>query len=185
MRPIWTIVKRVSAGAAWALPVCALSRPAEAGELPAPSRQDVQILGRVLSFREDQHSGAVPVAIVYNPADPQSSGEAHAFAELMGSGVAVGGLVLRAVLVEQGRLAGASGYSAILTATSVNPVIVQAAVRQQQVPCITRQIEQVTRGGCIVSIRSSPSVSIAYSSANAAAAGVRFATAFIMMVREV
>lgn len=185
MKLICAIVKRILAAAACGLSICAPSQPVKASGLPTPSRQDLQILGRVLSFREDQSSGSVLVAIVYNSADAQSIAEAQAFAELMGSGVAVGNLVLQPVLLEQGRLGGASGYAAIFTAASVSTAIVQSVVRQRQVPCITRQIEQVTRGGCIVSIRSSPSVAIAYSSANAAAAGVRFATAFIMMVREV
>ena len=185
MIPICTIVKRIRAGAAWALAICILCQSVGAGGIASPTRQDIQILGRVLSFREASGSGPALVAIVYNPADAQSTSEAQAFSDLMGSGVTVGALILRPVMVEQGRLAGASGYAAILTAASVSTAIVQAAVRQQQIPCITRQIEQVTQGACIVSIRSSPSVSIAYSSANAAAAGVRFATAFIMMVREV
>ncbi|KMO18409.1 hypothetical protein [Methylobacterium platani] len=185
MMSIRAMFKGRPVGVALALPLCCLFQAAGAGGLPPPSRQDLQILGRILSFREAQGSGAAPIAIVYNPTDAQSLGEAQAFAELMGSGVAVGNLILRPLLIEQGRLGGASGYAAILTAAAVDTGIVRAAVRQHQIPCITRQIEQVAHGACTVGFRSNPSISIAYSSANAAAAGIRFATAFIMMVREV
>lgn len=167
------------------LALCGSSSLALANELPSPSGQDIQILGRILSFREASSSGAMTIAIVYNGADPQSLAEAQALSGLMGAGVTVGKLVLRPVLIEQSRLSGATGYAAIFSAAAVNSGLLQTALRQQQVPCITRHVEQVSKGACIISIRSSPTVSIAYNNANAAAAGVRFATAFIMMVREI
>ena len=60
-----------------------------------------------------------------------------------------------------------------------------ANLKKRQVPCLTRHSEQVEHGSCIVAICSEPSVSIVVNMQNAVLAGVRFATAFRMMVQEV
>lgn len=149
-----------------------------------PSLQDMQLAARVLHFEAAEPSGTMVVAITYNAADPQSVDEATAVQELLRTGLDVDNMILLPVLVEQRRLAGSGSYDAVFSASGVDRALLAAALRQRHIPCLTRHLEQVRSGSCIVAIRSSPSVGIVLNSANAEAASVRFATAFRMMVEE-
>jgi hypothetical protein len=154
-------------------------------DLTPPTLQDVRVAGHVIGFQEAPVAGDVIVAVVYNAADPRSHDEAVALASLMGSGLPVGGVVLRPSLVEQGRLAEAAGYRAIFDTIGVDEGLVGASAKLHQVPCLTRHLEQVEHGLCTVAICSEPTVRIVVNHDNAVTAGVRFATAFRMMVREI
>lgn len=154
-------------------------------DLSPPTLQDLRVAGHVIGFQESPIAGDVIVAVVYNAADPRSHHEAVALASLMGAGLPVGSLVLRPRLIEQGRLADAADYRAIFATIGVDEGLLGASVKRHQVPCLTRHLEQVEHGLCTVAICSEPSVSIVVNQANAATAGVRFATAFRMMVREI
>ena len=154
-------------------------------DLTPPTLQDMRVAGHVLGFQESPITGEVIVAVVYNAAEAKSHDEAVAVASLLGDGFAVGGLILRPRLIEQGRLAEAVGYGAIFATIGVDEGVLGVSVKRHQVPCLTRHLEQVEHGLCTVAICSEPSVSIVVNQANAAIAGVRFATAFRMMVREI
>jgi hypothetical protein len=157
--------------------------PSEAGTT-RPSLQEVEVAGRVLHFQADQPSGPVKLAVVYNPADPDSRTEAAALMGLLAGGLAVGDLVLQPVQVAQSHLGAGGGFGAVFETIGVDDSLLGRALRQWQIPCITRHLQQVDHGACTVAIRSAPGVSIILSAANASADGVRFATAFRMMVDE-
>jgi hypothetical protein len=168
-----------------ALAVLLVSGWGSAGDLTPPTLQEIQVAGRVLHFQETPVSGPVIVAVVYNAAARASHDEAAALAALLGNGVLVGDLILRPRLVEQGHLAEANGYGAIFVTIDVDDGLLSASLRQHRVLCLTRHLEQVEHGSCTVAITSEPVVSIVVNAANAGIAGVRFATAFRMMVREI
>ena len=105
-------------------------------------------------------------------------------ARAVGTGQAVGSLTLNAILIEQNKADTLADIDAVFAATGTNTSQVEKVVRQHGVPCLTRDIEQVAHGPCTVAIQTSPSIAIFFSSDNAAAAGVRFATAVVMMVHE-
>lgn len=157
---------------------------ARADSLPQPSLQDMQIAGRVLGFQEMPPSGPLDVAVLYDSASAASRREAAAIVALLGSGLGVGSLVLRPHLVDQTRLGSLDGVGAVFATTSLDEALLKTSLGQHKIPCLTLHLEQVQRGSCTVAIRSVPSVSIIVSDANANTAGVRFATAFRMMVRE-
>lgn len=174
---MWRRILLVILGSLW------LPQPGfGSGDLP--SKQDVQVIGRVLKFQEDRKGDVLKVAVAYNPANPNSYREAAALVQFLSSGQAVGSLMLSGVLVEQGKVGALGDYDAIFSASGTDPAQLGSAIRQHEVPCITREVEQVSGGACIVAIQTVPSTAIYFNSANAAAAGVHFATAFIMMVRE-
>jgi len=150
-----------------------------------PTLQDMQVAGHVLGFQESPIAAEVVVAVVYNAADARSHDEAVALASLLGKGLSVGRLVLRPRLIEQGQLAEAVGYGAIFATIGVDESTLGTSLKRHHVPCLTRHLEQVEHGACIVAIASEPTVSIVVNQANAASADVRFATAFRMMVREI
>lgn len=146
--------------------------------------EDLQIVGHVLHFVSEQHSGAIELMIVYNGQEPNSVQEADAIAGLLKNGLTVDDLVLHPVEVDEAKLPQSTGYGAIMTAEGVQPKLVRASMAQQHVPCVTLHPQQVQDGACLVAIRSLPSVSITLNGTAASEAGVRFATAFRMMVRE-
>ncbi len=146
--------------------------------------QDLQIAGRLLHFIEQPPTGAVTLAIVYARDVPGSESEARDVASLLADGVAVGDLVLHAVLVEQHDLPLLGGYAALITTQGVSANVVRDAMQRRRVPCLTIHLSQVRDGGCLVGIRSLPTVSIHLNSSAADAVGIRFATAFRMMVQE-
>lgn len=150
-----------------------------------PDLQDMQIIGRVLSFQQKQPSGTIALAVIYDGADAASHDEANAIAVLLGNGLAVSELTLRPVLVEQARLGDIRGYGALITAAGVDQRVLAASLKGQGIPCLTMHLDQVEHGACIVAIRSTPNVSIVVSKMNASLAGTQFATAFLMMVREI
>ena len=166
------------------LAALALSGLAPLGET-MPTLQDMQIAGRVLHFRQTPVTGRIIVAIVYNAAETRSHDEAAALAVLLGNGLGVGDLILQPRLVEQAHLAEAAAYGAVFMTAAVDQELLAADLKQRQVPCLTLHAEQVEHGSCTVAICSQPRVSIIVNARNAALAGVRFATAFRMMVQEI
>lgn len=149
-----------------------------------PDLEEVQVAGRVLHFQTTQPSGRLTLAVVYAGSNAQSRGEAASLVALLGTGLAVGDLVLCPLLVEQSELAAGPGYGAVFSTSGVDPELLGAALKQRHVPCLTGHLEQVASGSCTVAIRSIPSVGIVLNAVNAATAGVHFATAFRMMVEE-
>jgi hypothetical protein len=150
----------------------------------SPTLQDLQIAGRVLAFQDPRPAPDVTVAIVFDPADPASRQEADALVGLIGPGLTVGDLVLHAVRTEQGQLAGLGTANAVLATAGVNQAVLGSALSRRRIACLTRHPDQVEHGACTVAICTEPSVEIVVNERNAGADGVRFATAFRMMVRE-
>ena len=151
----------------------------------APTEQDIQIAGRVLHFQEPPFSGEIVVAIVYDRLQPASLAEAKALSELLGSSLPVGNLRLSPRLVEQNQLAGTGSYEAIFETVGVSDQLLSAAMRSHPVLCLTRHLEQVEHGVCVVAICSEPQVVIVVNEMNAGTFGLRFATVFRMMVQEI
>lgn len=165
-----------------ALALCLSASQAPAAEATA---QDMQIVGRALSFKEGQRRGSLSLAIVYDASDSRSTSEMQAAVAALRGNLKVGDSYLRAVPVEQSQFSSARGYDGVFTASGVDQGRLRGALSASGVPCFTLDAQQVRSGACTVAVRSRPAVAISISSRNAAVAGVRFATAFIMMVREI
>ncbi len=146
--------------------------------------QDMQVVGRAISFVEGPKRQPVALVVVFDRAAPASVREMEAVLEVLRQGAEVGGRSFRAVAVEQTQLGATRPGDAVFSTTGVDQRLLLTFVRQSGMPCFTLDTEQVREGACTVAIRSRPSVNISFSSRNASAAGVSFATAFIMMVRE-
>ncbi len=149
-----------------------------------PTAQEMRMAGQVLGFLDTPPSGVVTLAVVFDPANPHSRAEAAAIGSLLGDQMVVGALTLRPQLVEQAHLAATTGYGAIFVTDGIDPQVLKAALALRHVPCLTRHLDQIEQGSCMVALRASPSVDIVVNELNAASVGVRFATAFRMMVRE-
>jgi hypothetical protein len=155
--------------------------PADAASLSA---HDLQVLGRALAFAQPAPSGTQTLAIAYDSGNPASRGDAEALARLIGNGLRAGAAVLQPRLVDTASLA-AGGFAVVLAAEGAAGEPVQAATRREKVLCVTADFAAVQAGSCVMAIRSEPRVEILVNHAAAAAAGIEFAAAFRMMIREI
>ncbi len=178
-------LRRLAGVPALGLLVCMLGgmHPSRHAERLTP--KDLQLAGWALQFTDMPLSGTVNLAIVYAQDVPGSEDEARAAASWLSRGLQVGKLLLMPVPVEQSSLVDLQDYVAIITAEGVYLPVIRDAMRQHHVPCLTTHLSQVQDGGCLVGLRSLPAASIQLNSSASASAGIRFATAFRMMVQEV
>lgn len=149
-----------------------------------PTAEDFQVISRAMSFAEGPKRSRARVAIVYDAANPISREEARVAHAILSRGLSAGGLALSGVELDQRQLASASAYDAIFSVAGVDQQALSRFLDASGTPCFTLDTRQVSEGACTVAVRTAPSVNISMSSQNASAAGVVFATAFIMMVRE-
>ncbi len=176
---------RMTRVSALGLLVCVLAGMHPARHVDRLTPKDLQLAGWVLHFIDMPLTGAVNLAIVYAQEVPGSEDEARQAAFWLSGGLQVGNLVLKPVPVEQSRLVDLQDYVAIITADGVYLPVIRDAMRQHHVPCLTTHLSQVRDGGCLVGLRSLPAASIQLNSPASASVGIRFATAFRMMVQEV
>jgi len=154
---------------------------AEAASLSA---HDLQVLGRALAFAQPAPSGTQILAIAYAAGDEASRRDAEAIAALIGSGLRAGAAVLRPRVVDAAGLA-QGGFAAVLAAEGAEAGPLMEATRKEKVLCVTADFAAVQAGSCVMAIRSEPRVDILVNHAAAAAAGIEFAAAFRMMIREI
>lgn len=151
----------------------------------AASLQDLQIAARVLTFQKTRPRGQVRLAVVYNPEIAASRQAADALVRAASPSLKIDDLDVVPVLVSQSKLASVQAVAGVMSVAGVDDQVLDTALARLRVPCLSTDITQVRSGACTVAISSEPRVSIIVNSHNAEARGVRFATAFLMMVREI
>jgi ABC-type uncharacterized transport system substrate-binding protein len=163
-----------------------------AGALAAPlaaadvTPLDLQVAARALSFMERPLSGRVRVGVVYSPQSPRSSNQAQQLRTQLGAGLRVGNIELVPGLVALGDAARADVDLFLLTEHVPPGEAALAGVsKARQIPCVTTDVEQVRSGACIMAVRSRPKVEIIVNRDAANDSGLRFATAFRVMVTEI
>lgn len=179
--------QKLLAGSVVALLLSAPAGQASAGLAPdgvVPTSDDLQLAARVIGFEDRPVSGSVRMGIVFDPGNALSLRDARIVFSLLQNGLSVGGIDLHPVLIAQDALARADRIDAVFSATGVDAVLLRRALARLHVPCLTIDRDQLDHGACMVEVASHPAVSIVLDQANADAAGVRFATAFRMMVNE-
>jgi hypothetical protein len=157
-----------------------LGRPGWAVSL---SPQDLQVLGNALAFVQPRPASGGSVAVVYAGRNSPSHQDAEDILAMIGKGLTAGGVVLTPRLVDADELA-TTVFSLVIVATGANSEAVARAARAQHSLCVTADQAAVQQGVCTMAIRSTGRVEILLNHQAAQAAGIGFATAFRMMVRE-
>jgi len=153
--------------------------------LAAASENEVLIAARALGFLEKPLTGTVRVGIVYAPDNPQSSEDGAGLQKIMESGLKVGGLTLRPVMVAIDGVDTANVDLLFLAdGTGARASKAGDAARAKHIPCITLDIDQVKNGNCAIGIKSEPRVEILVNHDAASRSGVSFAGAFKMLITE-
>lgn len=155
----------------------------------ATSPTDVSIGLKILLLMHEKYSGAIPIAIVYNPAIPASVTDANNIKKNIDSGVGVPEeLAINAYLVSSdqiNKLAGArmAFLADHLTSDGVDSVC--NAASKQGIATISDNISCVRANKCVLGIVTKPRVEIYYSAIAAKASHVTFNSAFIMLAKQI
>lgn len=157
--------------------------PAPSGQAASLQPQDVQILAKALGFLDPPVLPSALLAIVYTPGDAASYGDAEALAQQIGAGLQTQQGMLHPVLIASTALATRS-FGLLIAASGAASEAVIAAARAQRVLCVTGDLAAVHAGTCTMAIRSGRKVEIFINRDVATRSGLRFATAFRMMVHE-
>jgi hypothetical protein len=157
----------------------AISAPANAATLSA---KDVQIIAKAIGFLDPSPPGGI-VAVVYNSSNPASKADADDIVASFGSGLRSGSGTVTAKAIDN--IGDGQGYVAIILAEGVAGDAPMAASKAQHIPCITGNTSLVEAGTCVMSFRSDPKVDITVNHAAAQAVGLKFASAFRMLIHEI
>ena len=176
----WKLICRCVHCCGFIAALLAASRLAGAAP-PSLSSQDLQILGSALTFVEPRPAGTL--AVVYSATDDVSRQDAAAIMTALGKGLPIGAAILTPKLVDAAVI-GSTDFGLAIIAANANDEAVAQSVDARHVLCVTADRPAVQRGLCTVAINSTARVDIFLNNRAAQRAGITFATAFRMMVRE-
>jgi hypothetical protein len=149
------------------------------------TQTDLKIVARALSFMQEPLTGTVRVGILYSPSSNLSREQAESLQRMLGSGLKVGNVELKPVLVPLGDAAAANVDIFLLTENVGKAEAEAAGIHGMKRPCVTTDISKVQSGICLMGVRTQPRVQIVVNRAAAAASGVTFATVFRVMITEI
>jgi hypothetical protein len=145
---------------------------------------DVEIAGRALGFLDKPIQGQVTAAIVYAPANPQSTREAEALKEILGDGLRIGNVTLKPVLVPMAEVSHSTAALYFLTGGIDDSAPLTNAARIKRIPCITTDLAKVKSGSCAIGVRSQPKIEILVNRQAATGSQLNFSAVFRMMITE-
>lgn len=151
------------------------------------SEKDFKLVTKAVGFMKSAPSGAVDVAIVYDPAIAGSQTDAEGLKSILGGGLTDKGVTYNPVMVPVSDLSAVSSASVVYVASgmSAHYGAIGDAVKSAKVLSVSSDKACVEAGSCSMFVSSSPKVEIVLNSAAASAAGVEFQSAFKMMVSEI
>lgn len=146
------------------------------------SKKDLEILGRAIGFMKDGPSGDVTTAVVFVPGNSASEAERDAIMGVVGSGLKVGNITLKAKASSVADAA-ASGARVWLVTGAAAAKMGQAGTAAK---AITASADKacVEAGNCVLGIETGTKVQIYVSRKAAEASSVAFESAFLLMVKE-
>lgn len=148
---------------------------------------NVPVAARVISFVQPTPVGIIPVAIVYQPGNSSSEAEAAGMEKVLANGMRIGRASLRTRRVPVSSLDQLGGMKAAFITGNLRSYQddVAAAATSQSILTITSDTSCVTAGRCVVGITSASRTQIIVSKAAARRNGIRFGSAFLMLVKEI
>jgi hypothetical protein len=145
--------------------------------------QDLQVLGRAITFLQPEPATDPVIAIAYAPSDPASRRDAEGIASLIRASAAAGRISPHAKIVDVNAVETA-GATIVIAASGANGPRLSAVTRAARALCVTTDVEAVRAGLCAMAINTEPRVEIILNHAVSVASGIEFVAAFRMMIRE-
>ncbi|RZL29039.1 MAG: YfiR family protein [Sphingomonas sp.] len=148
---------------------------------------NVPVAARVISFVQPSPVGLVPIGIVYQPGNAASEAEASDMERMLSGGFTLGRATLRTRRVAVTNLNQLTGTKAAFVTTGLraHQDEVAAAASAQSILTITADAGCVVAGRCIVGISGASKTQIIVNKAAARRSGIRFGSAFLMLVKEI
>lgn len=152
----------------------------------ALSNNDLQAIGRAVTFQEAAPRGSGVLGILVDPDNRASVSDAAELEEFLKAGLKVDGLTLKVQLIPVTALGSGLKLDALLIPDINTDLYTSIAERLAGVPVLSIGTDPACAksGACIVSVQTQPRTEILVNSNRAAKAGVRFATAFRMVIKE-
>lgn len=150
--------------------------------------KDVQVVAKTLGFTSPPLSGSVKVAIVFDPALPQSQKDADALQGILGTGLAAGAATLVPVMVPMAQFdSGIDGVGFVFVTGGMSSHYerIFTSAKGKKLLSVSHDVACVQAGRCVMGIKSDPKVEIIVNKAAAEASSVGFAPAFRMMISEI
>lgn len=154
----------------------------------ATDAQDISIGLKALLMMNDRPSGIVNMAVVYDPAVPESKADAESIKNKIDNGVGVpGGLKLASRLVSISESDKLTDVKLAFLASEVSPVGFDAISKAASSGILTVSTDTacVRSNKCVLGVEAKPRVAIYYSAAAAEAAHIHFVSAFLMLVKQI
>lgn len=147
---------------------------------------NVPVASRVIGFIQPPPSGVVNAAVIFQPGNAASEAEAAAIEQQIGGGVAAGRGTLHVSRVSATALGALAGVRVAFVTTGVRDQqqVAQAAAHGS-ILTITSDLACAQASRCVVAITGGAQPQITVSRAAAQAAGIRFGSAFLMLVKEI
>jgi hypothetical protein len=147
--------------------------------------KDIQVILKSIGFLTSKPTGNVNVAVVFEPASPESKKDADSIKALLDA--AGGGPIVPVTkLVGVDQAAGLDSQAVVMS-VGVSPAgqdSLAAAVKGKKVLTISTDPACARAGKCVISVHTEPSVEILFNAAAAQAAGVDFQPNFRMMITQ-
>lgn len=158
-----------------------------ATESLATGEKDLQVAARALSFVNGMPNGPVKTAVLYDPANAGSKADAEAIKAWIEANPMAGKSKLVPTLVAANDAAGLADAKAAFVAEGSDGqfAAIAAAAASGKIVTISADMDCVRGGHCAVGVASSPRVEILVSRTAAAASGASFASAFLMLIKEI
>ncbi len=172
----------MAALASFAVMVLVYAPPA----LAETTAKDILVAVRTLGFVVDPPLGTVPLAVVFDPAQPQSAADLQTVIQVLDHGTRVGGITVQPVPVAITELDRLVGFRFVLLMAGVQSYrqVIFDRTRGQGVVTISTDLECVRAGLCVMGVAAQPRVQILVNRTASQAAAVEFLVAFRMMITE-
>lgn len=153
----------------------------------ATANLNVPVAVRVISFVQPPLTGVVPVAIIYQPGNAESEGEAAFIEHALAGDRTIGRASLRMRRVAVSSLGQLSGMKAAFVTAGLRSwhEDVASAAASASIVTITADTSCVVAARCVVGISGSGQTRITVNRAAAQRSHIRFGSAFLMLVREI
>jgi hypothetical protein len=150
------------------------------------STKAVLVAVRTLGFVLNPPTGAVDLAVVYDPSQPASLADLKTVTTTLTNGTAVGAAVVRPVPVPVAELSRIKSFHFVLLVGGLQPWFSTVAdlVHGQGILTISTDLGCVRAGQCVMGVAVEPRVQVLVNRVAAQAAAVDFAVSFRMMITE-
>ena len=141
---------------------------------------------RTLGFLKNPPEGLSDFAVIYDPANPDSTRDKTAVYDAIDGGTPIGPAIIRTAPIPVTELHRIKNYRYILITSGIDSYIpkIRQMIQGSGIVTITTNLNYVASGDCVLGVSSDPKVQVLLNRNAASDAAVSFSTSFRMMIQE-